>query len=295
MTSVPTPTSLNDAAHVPQISDARQLIGADGSTVAANWADGVLRVPGMGGAQESVATNDGVTARGLGYGNMLMAGGTVAARWPDGTLRDAAGNPFLTAITGHNVSELNNDAGYLTNVAETDPVFAAWLNNGTAEFKSINMTGVLPQGIFWYNAAGFWVSAGGLVAQDMQGMWSVLFDRRELSAGPEATRTIAAKWADGTLRDGAGNAFLTSLAGRNVSELNNDAGYLTDISNRTAGAVASLAGHNVSELTNDAGYNTGAYSPANPGHWAGVPPATLADAMDRLAAMLSNNGANPIP
>ena len=374
LTSVPTPTSLNDAAHVPQISDARQLLGTDGATVAANWADGVLRIPGMSGAQESVATNDGVTARGLGYGNMLMTGGTAVARWPDGTLRDAAGNPFLTALTGHNVSELtndarylalsdygeavvgavrindgtpavnrigsngvgglsivssnfieiaaqgggyitildgslrhyvdgvdfdyyatqswvtahtglsghnvseltndagylndistrtagavaslaghnvselNNDAGYLTSVVETEPVFNAWLNTGTAELKSLNMTGVLPQGIFWYNAAGLWVSAGGLVAQDMQGMWSVLFDHRQLSAGPEATRTIAATWADGTLRDGAGNAF-----------------------------------------------STGAYSPANPGNWAGTPPATLAEMGDRLAAMLSNSGANPIP
>ena len=150
-------------------------------------------------------------------------------------------------LTGHNVSELANDAGYLTSVVETEPVFTAWLNTGTVEFKSLNMTGVLPQGIFWYNAAGFWVSAGGLVAQDMQGMWSVLFDHRQLSAGPEATRTIAATWADGTLRDGAGNAF-----------------------------------------------STGAYSPANPGHWAGTPPATLAEAMDRLAAAVSGNGATPV-
>jgi len=56
-----------------------------------------------------------------------------------------------------------------------------------------------------------------------------------------------------------------------------------------------LTGHYVSELTNDAGYITGAYAPANSGHWAGTPPATLAEMGDRLAAMLSNNGANPIP
>ena len=151
-------------------------------------------------------------------------------------------------LTGHNVSELANDAGYLSSVVETEPVFNAWLNAGTAELKSLNMTGVLPQGIFWYNAAGFWVSAGGLVAQDMQGMWSVLFDHRQLSAGPEATRTIAATWADGTLRDGAGNAFIT-----------------------------------------------GAYSSVNPGYWAGTPPASLAEAMDRLAAAVSGNGATPVP
>ena len=92
-----------------------------------------------------------------------------------------------------------------------------------------------------------------------------------------------------------GQGYLTGLSGRNVSELTNDAGYLNDISSRTAGAVASLASHNVSELANDAGYLTGAYSPANPGYWAGSPPATLAEMGDRLAAMLSNNGATPVP
>ena len=75
--------------------------------------------------------------------------------------------------------------------------------------------------------------------------------------------TVAARWPDGTLRDGAGNAFLT--------------------------------GHNVSELTNDAGYITGAFSPANPGHWVGSPPATIAEAINRLAAAMSNGGANLIP
>ena len=61
------------------------------------------------------------------------------------------------------------------------------------------------------------------------------------------------------------------------------------------GFVTNLASHNVSELTNDDGYLTGAYSPANPGYWAGSPPATLAEMGDRLAAMLSNNGATPVP
>jgi hypothetical protein len=37
-----------------------------------------------------------------------------------------------------------------------------------------------------------------------------------------------------------------------------------------------------------------AYSPANPNYWAS-PPASLAEAIDRLAALASNNGANPIP
>ena len=46
--------------------------------------------------------------------------------------------------------------------------------------------------------------------------------------------------------------------------------------------------------SNSAAQNVG-YTPANPGHWNGTPPATLAEMGDRLAAMLSNNGANPVP
>ena len=64
---------------------------------------------------------------------------------------------------------------------------------------------------------------------------------------------------------------------------------------KLTGVLTTLSGHNVSELTNDAGYVTGAYSPANPGQWATPPPATVAEALDRLAALASNAGTNPIP
>jgi len=37
------------------------------------------------------------------------------------------------------------------------------------------------------------------------------------------------------------------------------------------------------------------YTAGNPSHWAGSPPATPGEAIDRLAAALSNSGANPIP
>jgi len=63
---------------------------------------------------------------------------------------------------------------------------------------------------------------------------------------------------------------------------------------RPVGYLFSLSGHNVSELSNDAGYVTGTYSPANPGRWTGTPPVTLVEAMNRLAVAVSGNGANPI-
>ena len=75
-----------------------------------------------------------------------------------------------------------------------------------------------------------------------------------------------ADWSGPALQDGMGNAFLTNLAGRNVSELTNDAGYATD-----------------------------AYSPANPGQWAGPAPATEAGAIDRLAAAIATLLGTPIP
>jgi len=37
------------------------------------------------------------------------------------------------------------------------------------------------------------------------------------------------------------------------------------------------------------------YTAGNPGHWAGSTPATPGEAIDRLAALASNNGATPIP
>ena len=75
-----------------------------------------------------------------------------------------------------------------------------------------------------------------------------------------------ADWSGTQLVDAFGNAFLTNLTGRNVSE-----------------------------LANDAGYSTGAYTPADPSRWAGNPPGSLAAAIDRLAELASNHGANPIP
>jgi len=266
LTSVPTPTCVNDAAHVPQINDARQLLGADGATVAANWADGVLRIPGMSGAQESVASNDGVTARGLGYGNMLMTGGTAVARWPDGILRDSAGNPFLTSLTGHNVSELTNDAGYLNDISSlTASAVTSLAGHNVSEltndagFSSVspNNAGELYScfGIFDGGNATNGVRVGGNQV-DLQ-LWNGGQTVVVLSAGQKQligyadyanpVPTVAAGWADGVLRDGAGNAF-----------------------------------------------STGAYSPANPGHWAGTPPATVTEALDRLAALVSGNGATPV-
>ena len=114
--------------------------------------------------------------------------------------------------------------------------------------------------------------------------------------------------------------------GSNVSQLANDAGYLA---NPMSGTVVGDMIYNIWSDTSPgatmktrlaigtpgqilaatpgwqngtgvfpawvdlASQNVG-YTPANPGQWAN-PPATIAEAIDRLAALASNNGANPIP
>jgi len=58
--------------------------------------------------------------------------------------------------------------------------------------------------------------------------------------------------------------------------------------------LTSLAGRNVSELLNDAGYVTSAYTPADPSKWAGSP-ADWAAVADRLAAAYVALTGNPLP
>ena len=114
--------------------------------------------------------------------------------------------------------------------------------------------------------------------------------------------------------------------GGNVSALGNDAGYLINpMSNTMVGEMiyniwsdtapgatmrARLAigtpgqvltatpdwqnGTGVFPAWRDLVSQNVGYTPANPGNWAS-PPASIAEALDRLAALASNNGANPIP
>ena len=139
---------------------------------------------------------------------------------------------------------------------ETDPVFAAWLATppliraftNDAGFSSFNPNNAGEL----YNCFGIFdggnrtngVRLGGNQV-DLQ-LWNGGQTVVVLSAGQKQligyadyanpVPLVAAGWADGVLRDGAGNA------------------YLTDISSLTAGAVTSLAGHNLSELANDTGF-----------------------------------------
>ena len=173
------------------------------------------------------------------------------------------------------ISQLTNDAGYLTNPGSID-LANRWLKdqngnttlewgyntnaltiNGTiysklGDHKSANFnerklafgedgSGVIQTALAWDTGGPLLYSRGGDVVY-----LALNADARQLVASDGVT--VAATWADGALKDGAGNAF-----------------------------------------------STGAYSPANAGHWAGSAPATLAAALDRLADVVSNAGATPIP
>ena len=232
-------------------------------------------------------------------------------------------------LTGHNVSELTNDAGYyagngsaFATAAQGAAADAAFhtISNPQSQQEVDTQPFYRPAALLGRVNGGMPITAGGVwggislgtpngsnanicvIDTDINGgtRFSV-YQSCQFNVGL-GTVFMYDNWG---LKDGYGNpfatqawvgsqGFVTNLASHNVSELANDAGYLNDISTRTAGAVASLTGHNVSELTNDAGYLTGAYGPANPGYWAGTPPATLAEAIDRLAASVSGNGATPV-
>ena len=154
-------------------------------------------------------------------------------------------------LTGHYVSELTNDAGYLTaGSGGTDiSVRSLTIADGTAAINKIQSNGI----------GGLSIVSSNFIEMAAQGGGYITIN-------------------DGSLRhygDGVNFDYYATQS------------WVT--------AHTGLTGHNVSELTNDAGYTTGAYAPANPGHWAGSPPATIVEAINRLAAAVSNNGANPIP
>jgi len=227
----------------------------------------------------------------------------------------------VTSLSGHNVSELNNDAGYSTGGgSETDPIFTAWLAapGNSPSFSALNLTDGAGSGYFtWSSSTGVMLYNSnnnltaltvGWIYGDGSGLTGVLTDASAFATA-----------AQGALADTA----LQSLTGHNVSELTNDAGFITDISGLTAGAVTSLSGHNVSELNNDAGYYVGdgsafataaqgaladtalqptgdggalslaSYIPTTPSNWGGIPPSTLAEALDRIAYNLVLAGFTP--
>ena len=133
--------------------------------------------------------------------------------------------------------------------------------------------------------------------------------------GGNSGMTVAAVWADGVLRNASGNAFV-ALEGNDLHignwriqpqglvqhEISTVPDNAVDLANGVLavynmGGFQTVASWATGTLKDGAGnaFSTGAYSPANPGYWAGTPPSTLAEMGDRLAAMLSNSGANPIP
>ena len=110
--------------------------------------------------------------------------------------------------------------------------------------------------------------------------------------------------------------------GTNVSQLANDAGYMANpmgpgigdiiyngwdgvnpggvkprtLPGGTEGQVLTVGRIDgmIAPTWGDLASQNVGYSPANPGYWAS-PPASIAEALDRLVALASNGGANPIP
>ena len=203
-------------------------------------------------------------------------------------------------LTGHNVSELANDAGYyagngsaFATAAQGAAADAAFhtISNPQSQQEVDSQPFYRPAALLGRVNGGMPITAGGVwggislgtpngsnanicvVDNDINGgtRFSV-YQSCQFNVG-FGTVFMFDNWG---LKDGYGNPFATQAwVG-------------------SQGFVTNLASHNVSELTNDAGYLTGAYSPANPGNWAGTPPTTLAEAIDRLATAVSGNGATPV-
>jgi len=157
------------------------------------------------------------------------------------------------------LSQLTNDAGYIQ--LEFDPVFGAseakLFMPGDKDRLDHAITSPLTGDL---DANGKNISNVGTVA-------GASGNYIDLPTGQLQTGfAVAAEWDTGHLADGTGARFLTNLAGRSVSELVNDAGYVT-----------------------------GAYTPADPTQWAGMSPATLAAMGNRLAAAYVALTGNPVP
>ena len=165
----------------------------------------------------------------------------------------------VTSLSGHSVSELTNDAGYVDAAGAVAAVGAIWTPfNLTALSQLTNDSGFITASFDFKSAIEGemgdnlayqgWVEYGyAPYCQQSSGLWGW-----QGGWGWASLDSAFATAAQGALADSA----LQSLTGLNVSELTNDAGFLTDISALTAGAVTSLSGHSVSELTNDAGFLT---------------------------------------
>ena len=238
---------------------------------------GLVKADGAGNIAAAIPDTD--------YQSPLTAG--VDYLTPTGNGSGLTG--VLTTLAGHNVSELTNDAGYVS---------ATVLGVGLA--GPVTLYGNAPAGSDDSDYLSFSTSSGpegarvrihgGRIALGLEltgrvdggGAKLILGDQADLKGGG-IELAVNPEDYEGHVKLVAG-----SYAGKII--LQSTAGVVDG-----AGTEFLTAGRNVSLLTNDAGYVTGAYSPANPGQWATPPPATVAEALDRLASLASNAGANPIP
>ncbi|MCG3148071.1 MAG: hypothetical protein PCFJNLEI_01513 [Verrucomicrobiae bacterium] len=124
-----------------------------------------------------------------------------------------------------------------------------------------------------HNGQPYWTNATGLVIYYLAGMWLAGKDFSTFTFRGFGATPVSATW-DYPL--GA-----TGIAGRCAW-----ADPPVVVATWATGVLQDAGGQP---------FVTAAFSPANPGHWAGAPPATVAEAIDRLAAAVSNGGMSPIP
>ena len=227
----------------------------------------------------------------------------------------------LTTLAGHNVSELTNDAGYLT--SSSVPTMIAG-TGGAGEYSALTIdshgivaftmpaNGVTPNvngaqiALRTDNVSQFPNDAGFITAAAIPtNVSSFTNDAGYSSFNPALAGELYSCFGifdGGNLTNGVrlgGNQVDLQLwnGGQTVVVLSAGQKQLIGYPDYANPVPTVAAGWADGVLRDGAGnaFSTGAYTPANSGHWAGTPPATVAEAIDRLAAAVSNTGTTPVP
>ncbi|MCR4812596.1 MAG: hypothetical protein K5867_08425 [Bacteroidales bacterium] len=154
-----------------------------------------------------------------------------------GDYNDLANRPTFPSVPT-NVSELANDAGYLTSYTETDPVFTAW----DKDYNDLTNKPTIPT--VPTNVSAFTNDAGYITSATVLTNVSELANDAGYLTSYTETDPVFTAW-DKDYNDLTNKPTIPTVP-TNVSAFTNDAGYITSATVPT----------NVSEFTNDAGYMT---------------------------------------
>ena len=213
-------------------------------------------------------------------GRQLLYGSTVAADWSTGTLKDGSGNAFVAGTPwtseGYVTGTPWTSEGYLT--TETDPVYSAntyatGMNQAVATTSGVAFVGLN----LWNGSTAGGMAIGVFSPYDVQYCKQLFAGIFAASRGIDIYSgqilgvdgtTVVAAWADGTLKDGSGNAFVTgtpwTAEGYVTGTPWTSAGYITTETDPVVGAITGIVKANGSGTISAATAGTDyAHAPAS--------------------------------